>query len=180
MAITPSGSPPWLRTNTLNHYGGDVNKENYLSRGAIDALTDVDASQFSRLAADAAALQRVMPFCTMTIKCDDVTPGPPTIEYINMQTGVASVSYVGNAAPSGFPSASRLGNGAVLITFASSYSDPYGVSGAFSISSLLPGLISASAGDATAERASATTVNLRAFNSAGTAISGARMTLSVW
>lgn len=180
MAITPSGSPPWLRTNNLTHYGGDVNKANYLSRGAIDALTDVDASQFSRLSADVAALQRVMPFCTMTLLCDDSTPGPPTIEYINMQTGIASVSYVGNSPPSGFPSAARNSNGNVLITFASSYSDPYSVNGAFSISSLMPGLISATAGTATAERASATTVNLRAFNSAGTAISNARMSLSVW
>src|SRR5678815_5997449 len=137
MAIVPSGSPPWLRTNSLDHYGGNIDKQNYLSRAAIDALTDVDASQFSRLASDMAALQRVMPFCTLTLVCSDTLPAAPTIEFIHMQTGYTSSSYIGSSPPTGFPSASRNGNGDVTITFASSYLDPYSVSGSFSISSLI-------------------------------------------
>ena len=180
MAIVPSGVPPWIRTNSLENYGGHTDKQNYLSRGAIDALTDVDASQFSRLASDVAALQRVMPFCTLTLLCSDSVPAAPTIEFVHMQTGFTAVSYVGDSAPTGFPSAARNGNGDVSITFASSYLDPYGVSGAFSIASLLPGLIHTAAGEAVAERVSDTVVRLRAFVSAGTALSNARMTLSVW
>ena len=84
MPIVPSGSTPWIRTNDLTHYGGHPEKANYLSRGAIDPLTDVDASQFSRLAADVAALQRVAPFCTMTILCNDSAPAAPTVEYVHM------------------------------------------------------------------------------------------------
>lgn len=180
MAIVPSGVPPWLRTNSIEHYGGNVDKQNYLSRGAIDALTDVDASQFSRIAADIAALQRVMPFCTLTLLCSDSVPAAPTIEYVHMQTGFTSSGYLGSSPPTGFPSAERNGNGDVTITFASSYLDPYSVSGAFSISSLLPGLIHTAAGEAVAERLTDTTVRLRAFVSAGTALSNARMSLSVW
>lgn len=180
MAIVPSGSPPWLRSNDLTHYGGDLNKENFLSRGAIDALTDVDAKQFSRLAADVAALQRVMPFCTITFLCSDSSPTAPTVEFIHMQTGLTSVSYLGSSPPSGFPALSRNGDGDVSITFLSSYTDPYGISGSFSISSILPGLISTSSGETVAERVSATVIRMRAFTSAGSAIPNARMTVSIW
>jgi hypothetical protein len=180
MAIVPSGVPPWVRTNDLTHYGGHPNKENYLSRGSIDPLTDVDASQFSRLASDVAALQRVAQFCTLTILCNDSVPAAPTVEYVHMQTGVTAISYAGDDPPDGFPSAERVSNGVVDITFDSSYTDPYNVSGAFSITHLIPGLISTSAGEAIAERVSSTVVRLRAFNSAGSAVSNARMTLSVW
>ncbi len=97
-----------------------------------------------------------------------------------MQTGITSGSYLGSAAPSGFPTAARNGNGDISVTFLSSYGDDFNVSGSFSISSLLPGLVSSTAGTATAERVSGTVVRLRAFSSAGTAISDARITLSVW
>ncbi len=178
--IIPTGSPAWTRTNDFTHYGGDKNKENYLSRGAIDALTDVDAKQFARLTADVAALQRVAPFCTITLLCSDSVPAAPTVESVVMQTGVASLSYLGSSPPTGFPTVTRNGNGDVSITFSSSYSDSYGVTGAFSISSLYPSLLSATAGIATAERVSATVARLRAFSSAGAALSNARMSLSIW
>lgn len=131
MAITPSGSPAWLRTVAIADYGGHVSKENYLSRGAIDALTDIDAEQISRMQADLAAAVRVAPFCVLAFTCDDTTPGPPTVTWCAMMTGVRTTSYVANAPPSGFPSATRLSNGQVRFTFASSYSDDYGVAGAF-------------------------------------------------
>lgn len=180
MTITPTGSPSWLRSNDMTHYGGNVNKENYLSRGAIDALTDVDAKQFSRLAADVAALQRVAPFLTITLVCSDSSPAAPTVEYVNMQTGISLISYIGSSPPSGFPSASRNSNGDVTITVSSSYQDAFGVSGAFAISSLLPSLLSTTAGIATAEKVSDTVFRLRAFNAAGSALSDARMSCVVW
>ncbi len=180
MTITPSGSPPWMRVNSLVHYGGDINKENYLSRDSIDALTDVSASQFSRLAADVAALQRVMPFCTMTFICHDSAPAAPTVEYVHMQTGNTSVSYEGNAPTTGFPSLARNGNGDVSITFASTYSDPYSVSGSFAITSAIPSLISATAGEVSAEVVSSTVLRIRSFSTAGTALVNPRITVSVW
>ncbi len=180
MPIIPTGSPPWVRTNDLTHYGGHPEKSNYLSRGAIDPLTDVDAAQFSRLASDVAALQRVAPFCNITILCNDSAPAAPTVEFVHMQTGYTASSYAGASPPTGFPSVARNGNGDATITFATDYSDPYGVVGSFVISDMIPGLIHTSAGEATAERVTDSTVRLRAFSSAGAAISNARMTLTVW
>lgn len=180
MTITPSGSAPWLRTNDLSHYGGDLNKENYLSRGAIDALTDVDAAQFSRLASDVAALQRVMPFCTLTFLCSDTAPAAPTVEYVHMQTGVTTIPYLGSSPTTGFPSLARNGNGDASITFASSYLDPYGVPGAFSMTSALPCLISSTAGEVSAQIVSSTVLRIRAFSTAGVALVDPRITVSVW
>lgn len=180
MTIVPSGTPPWTRLNSLVHYGGDTNKENYLSRGAIDALTDVDASQFSRLAADVAALQRVMPFCTLTYLCSDSSPAAPTVESVHMQTGTTLIPYIGSSPTTGFPSLARNGNGDVSITFASSYLDPYGVSGNFSITGVIPCLISSSAGEVCYQIVSSSVVRLRAFSSAGSALVDPRVTVSIW
>lgn len=179
MPIIPAGVPPWVRTNDLTHYGGHTDKQNFLGRGAIDALTDVDAEEFARLASDIAALQRVADFCQLTLVCSDSSPAAPTFELVNMMTGVRTVSYVGDAAPSGFPSGARNGNGDVTVTFASSYNDPYSVAGAFSVRHARATLIHTAAGRVVAEKATATTVRLRAFNAAGAALSDARILLAV-
>ncbi len=181
MAIIPTGSPLWLRTVDFGHYGGHASKANYLSRGAIDALTDVSAEQFSRLTADAAALARVVPFCTLTVECNDSgTPAVPTFLYVHMATGARLVSYEGNAAPTGFPSGSRNGTGDITITFASSYNDPYSVAGAFSISHAKAGMIHTAVARAVAQVATSTTVRLRAFDAADAALADAKITLQVW
>lgn len=131
MAITPAGVPLWVRTVALADYGGNVDKINYLSRGAIDPLTDVDASEYSRLVGDLAALGRTAPFCILHFTCSDTSPAAPTVHWCSMMTGVRTTSYVASSPPSGFPSATRLSDGQVRFTFASSYLDEYGVSGAF-------------------------------------------------
>ena len=46
-------------------------------------------------------------------------------------TGVNSTSYEGGSPPTGFPSGARVGDGSITLTFASSYTDAYGVSYAF-------------------------------------------------
>lgn len=179
MAIIPAGAPPWVRTNDLSHYGGHAEKQNYLGRGAIDALTDVDAEEFARLAADQAALARVLDFCQATILCSDSAPAAPTFEFVNMMTGVRAISYVGDAAPSGFPSGARNGAGDVTITFGASYNDPYNVAGAFSVRHARASLIHTAAGRVVVEKASATTIRLRAFDGAGSALSNARIFFAV-
>lgn len=131
MAITPTGAPAWTRTVDFRHYGGNASKENYLGRGAIDALTDVAAEEFSRMTADLAAAVRSADFATLDITCNDTSPAAPTINYAALMTGVRTSSYSGGSPPSGFPSAARNGNGDVTITFAASYTDEYGVVGAF-------------------------------------------------
>ncbi len=180
MSILPTGLPAWLRTNDFTHYGGNKDKENYLSRGAIDALTDVDAKQFARLTADVAALSRVAPFCVITLLCSDTAPGSPTFESFIRQTGSTAVGYLGSAPPSGFPTVTRNGIGDVSIAFSSSYLDSYGISGDFSISSMYPALLSATPGVPTVERVSDTEARLRAFTLAGSALANARMSLTIW
>lgn len=180
MPIVPAGVPLWVRTVDFAHYGGNVEKANFLSRGSIDALTDVDADQFARFTADAAAIARVTPFCVLTLTCSDSSPAAPTITYVHMATGVRLVSYVGSSAPTGFPSAARNGTGDVTITFAPSYSDAYGVAGAFSIQHVKACAVSSAVARAVPEIATATTVRLRAFDASDAALSNASMTLTVW
>jgi hypothetical protein len=131
MAITPTGSPVWVRATDFSHYGGDPNKQNYQSQGAVDPLTDVTAEQLSRLAADVAAIARVTPFCVLTFQADDALGNNPTVEYCNLMTGVRATSYAGGSPPAGFPSVEYASPGEHLITFDSSYTDEFGVSGGF-------------------------------------------------
>lgn len=180
MAIVPAGVAPWVRTVDFAHYGGNTEKSNYLSRGAIDALTDVDAEQFARMTADLAALTRTAPFAVIRLLCNDSSPAAPTIEFVHMMTGVRLTSYAGGSAPTGFPSATRNGNSDVTLTFASSYNDSYSVAGTLSISHVLPTVIGTTVCRAVASIPTSTTVRVKAFDAADAAISGARIDLMVW
>ena len=176
--MTPDGSPAWTRVATHTDYGGNVDKQNYLSRGVIDALTDVGAEALCRMAADLEAVVRTCPFATITYLCNDSSPAAPTIEIVYMMTGVRLVSYAGDAAPTGYPSAARNGNGDVTFTFASSYSDPYAVSGAFAPSHAVASLHGTTVGEPVVA-ISGQTVRVRAFNGAS-ALQDKRITLQVW
>jgi len=178
MAITPNGLPAWTRTASHTNYGGDTNKRNYLSRGVIDALTDVGAEAICRMAADMEAIVRVAPFATITYLCVDGAPAAPTIETVFMMTGVRLTSYVGDAAPAGYPAAARNGNGDVTFTFLASYTDPYGVAGTYAPKHATAQIHSATAGEPVVIIA-AQTVRVRAFNG-GAALASPRVTLVVW
>lgn len=131
MAITPTGSPVWVRTTSFSDYGGHANKRDFMGVGAINAETDLSAAEFSRMVTDAAATARTAPFAVIRFLNNDATTSAPTIQAAYLMTGVRTTSYEGGAAPTGFPSASRSSNGVVVFTFASSYTDDYGISGAF-------------------------------------------------
>lgn len=179
MTTIPTGSPAWLRTAEITQYGGDVNKQNYLSQGVIDAQTDVGAEDFCRITADEAAVTRTSEFATIVYLCNDSSPAAPTIETAYMMTGVRLTSYAGGAPPSGFPSAARNGNGDVTFTFASSYADEYGVSGAFEIRTATACGHGSTFVLPVVEKLSATTVRVRCFFHDGTAVSDARVTLTI-
>lgn len=179
MAIVPNGVPAWVRTASHVDYGGDPNKRNYLSQGVIDALTDVGAEAVCRMAADLEAIVRSAPFAVITYTCDDTTPAAPTINSVYLMTGVNIVGYLGSAAPAGFPSAARNGNGDVTFTFSASYSDAYGVSGAFTPRCPLATVQSANAYNAPAV-ASGSTVRVRVFNDSGAAVTNQKVSLVVW
>lgn len=178
MPITPDGLPAWTRTATHVNYGGHVNKRNYLTRGVIDALTDMGAEALVRMAADLEAVVRTMPFAIITYLCSDSSPAAPTVESAFLMTGVSSGSYLGSAAPLGFPAGARNGNSDVSFTFATSYADAYGISGSFAPTHADAGVHGSSAGEATVD-ISGSIVRVRAFNG-GSALSGARVTLTVW
>lgn len=176
--IVPSGLPAWARSVSHVHYGGHTSKENYLSRGGIDATTDVDAEEWCRAASDLAANVRTSPFAIITYTCSDSSPAAPTITSCRLMTGVTSTSYVGDSAPAGFPTAARNGNGDVTFTFASSYDDEYSVSQSFAPVHAKGQLHGSTAGNAPTV-VSGQTVRVRAFNSGGAAISDATVTLIV-
>ncbi len=168
--MIPKGSPAWVRTATHDHYDGNIAKANYLSQGVIDPLTDVGAEGFSRAMSDLAAAVRTAPFCQAVLVCSDSVPAAPTFQRVEMQTGVRATSYLGSAAPTGFPSAARNGNGDVTLTFASSYADEFGIAGSFELQCPEGSPISFQ-GQVVVEKLTATTVRLRAFDTGGVAVS---------
>jgi hypothetical protein len=178
MTITPTGSPVWTRQTSHTDYGGNVNKRNYMGQGAVNALTDVDATEFVRICADLAALAHTAPVWVITALCNDSSPAAPTIEVACGMTGVRFVNYAGDAAPTGFPSAARNGNGDITFTFAATYEDEYGVEGAWVPKTADAGLHGTTGGAAPCV-ISGSTVRVRAISHAGAAISDARVTLEV-
>jgi len=113
MAVVPTGNPAWNRTNDHVDYGGDLNKINYESQGAVNPRTDLTAEQVVRIAADMAAVMRASGFATITLQCNDTVPAAPTI-----------LDYDGMFAP---PIPTRNGNGDVTLTWLVDYADEYGV-----------------------------------------------------
>lgn len=181
MSIVPSGSPIWTRTAVHTQYGGDVNKRNLLSVGVVDAQTDVGAEEIARLSADLSALANTSPFAVITYLNNDASPAAPTILKVYGQIGVITSSYSGNAPPTGFPSAVRNGNDDVTFTFASSYTDPYGVSGSFAPMGVILGIAGSSARVATYEQPTSTTVRVHVFHSStGAAGNDDTVTMTVW
>jgi len=179
VAVTPTGSPAWTRTVSHVHYGGNTDKANYLGRGAIDPITDVAAEEFSRQACDLASVTRTSPFAVITLLHNDGPAAAPTIESVLMMTGVRLTSYAGDAAPTGFPSAARNGDGHCTITFSASYLDDYSVTGSFAPISGIGTGHGADFVDVTVTP-SGSTVVVRCFDQSGSPLANIRVTIRVW
>jgi hypothetical protein len=160
-------------------YGGNVAKTNYQSVGVVNPRTDVGAEGFSRQVSDQAAAVRTAEFAVMTLLCNDGSPAAPTIESCQLMTGIASAPYAGDAAPNGFPSAARNGDGDVTITFAASYDDEYGVSADYAPTQAVAAGHGTTFADPTVV-ISGQTVRARVFDAAGAALADKRITLIVW
>jgi hypothetical protein len=179
MTITPTGSPAWTRTADHSHYGGHVSKRNYQSQGVTNPRTDVGAEAICRQAADTAAAVRTAKFFGGSFTNNDAAPGAPTVSSVEMMTGVLQAPYTGDAPPSGFPSATRIGTGHVRFTFETSYTDEYGVVGAFA-----PRRATAS-GHGTSFVSctcvvSGQTVDVYCWDAVGVALADKTVTLTVW
>jgi hypothetical protein len=117
--ITPAGAPVWSRTSDHTTYGGDVNKHNYQSRGAVNPLTDVTAEQFTRLAADVSAVAKTVDFATITFRYDTASG--------------LFVVYAYDAMAGAAPVPTHFGVGQLRLTWLASYADDYGVSSTIDI-----------------------------------------------
>jgi hypothetical protein len=129
MAITPNGDPAWLRTADTTTYGGNLNKTNYQGQGVVNARTDVDATEFVRLTEDLAAVVRTAPLAEITFTSDDTGANNPTVDVVNLMTGIRATSYAGGTPPAGFPTVARVSDGVVDITFSTTLTDAYSVAG---------------------------------------------------
>ncbi len=130
MSVTPSGSPAWVRNVSHEQYGGHTDKQNYQSQGVVNALTDVGADEFVRMAADLAACVRTTCFARFVIQLRDTLTLAPRVQ-CTMMTGISSGIYEGDVPPAGFPEVTRIADGRCNIDFETSYTDEYGVSADF-------------------------------------------------
>ena len=133
MSVTPSGSPTWTRTADHTTYGGATDKKNYQSQGAVNARTDVTAEQFVRLAADMSSVVQTADLAVLVVTGNDTATSDPTVNSVQMMTGRNVSGYSGGSPPAGFPSVTRIADGHMRITFSTSLTDDYGVSGKVNI-----------------------------------------------
>lgn len=149
MTTTPAGSPSWTRTVDVSDYGGDAQKSDYLNIGPVNPRTDVSCAQFLRLVADMASATRAMPLCTIEFTCRDTLTTDPLITSVTGQIWSYSGSgFDGGSPPTGYPTVTRIGDGHVRVTFASSYSDDFGVSGDIAVRAAIPSSASTTYGAA--------------------------------
>lgn len=175
---TPNGYPIWSRTSDFTVYGGATDKANYQSQGAVNPRTDITAEQFMRLVEDVAECARTAAFCQMSITCNDATSAHPTVNWVRMGTGVRSTSYTGNAPPAGFPTAERISDGCVRVTFDAEYADAYGVTADFTPTHVVSAPASAGCAYVSWVISSGDLV-LRAYDSTGTADADSTFTVEV-
>ena len=173
MAITPTGAPVWVRTNDHTTYGGNINKRNYQSQGAVNALTDISAEEYVRVTADLEAIGRTSPFAIMAYDNNDSPRAPPTIRDYSAMSGSA-------------PTAVSNANGDVTFSWNGSYLDSYSVSGDIHITAATANVNSSAAEFATVELIDSDAngrndqVRVRAFDQAGTPIVTAAVILVVY
>jgi len=179
MSVTPSGSPAWQRTVSHEDYGGHVDKANYQSQGVVNPRTDVGAEAIARLASNMAAVTRTAPLAELTYLNNDTGTAAPTIEAVSLMTEVRVVSYEGDGAPSGFPSAARNGDGNVTFTFPSSMTDEYGQSADVNITHAGATAHGSTPLIVTVEILTANTVQVRVFDTAGSPSTDDRISLTV-
>ncbi len=170
--MIPAGVPAWVRTGSHLDYGGHVNKVDFQGQGVVNALTDVGAAQFCRLASDLAAATRTAPFCVLSAVGTAVVRA-------RLMTGVQTGDYTGSSPPAGFPSVVESPAGTYSITFASSYSDEYGVSGSYVPWHAVAGNLSSSARSVAVEIVGNIVV-VRITDTAGAAVSAAKFSLAVY
>lgn len=124
--IVPDGYPLWARVPTIAQYGGSATKRDYGGIGAVNAETDVKASQLARMTADQVAVARVTPLLVMRFT---PTNTMITVNYCAPTWAAAVENYSGNPAtgPSAaYPVVSHSSSD-LTVQMPSSVSDEYGI-----------------------------------------------------
>jgi len=173
MAVVPTGTPAWVKSNDFQTYGGHVDKANYQSLGAVNPRTDVTAEQLARMAADLAAVMRTASFCTFAYTCNDTSPAVPTI---------ADYSSMSGSAPTGV----RNGDGDASFTWDASYDDVYSVSGDIHFIGALVIVISSTSEFASYQvqdpdaNSKNERIRIKAFDDAGAAVQDAQVFVAMF
>lgn len=168
MTVSPEGLPAHARASGITTFGGHTNKRNKGNVGTVDPETDLSAEQFSRLVDIVRAAEKTIPFAVLTFSNNDASPAAPTINYYHRQYGAE-------------PTVERISDGYVRITFASAYTDDYGVEESFSIRHLAADSHGIGSHIAKAAKESDQAILVRCINSTdGTAVADLDVTLRIW
>lgn len=124
MTIVPSGNPLWLRNSGITQYGGDINKKDFGGIGVINARTDLSAAQYSRLAADQAAVARVASLMRLVFVTGT---GTAAVSLCSPAWGAPATYADGSTPPSAnYPTVTGTGTSRT-VTLPASVADDYGV-----------------------------------------------------
>jgi hypothetical protein len=173
MPVTPAGDPLWAHTSDHTTYGGDLEKQNYQSQGAINGKTDVDAENFARFVADLEAVGRTAPFASVTYTQDDTGTNDPTVTEYDSQAGSA-------------PTGVRNSDGRTTWSWDASYADPYSKSADVHIAHAMANVHGTTAATATVVpldpdvNGKNEAVMVRCFDAAGNPVKDKTVTLKVW
>lgn len=127
MTIAPAGFPIWSRATSMQYYGGNTQKRDYVGVGAINAKTDVSAAQFARITADLEEAARMATLCRLVVSVND---GAGTSQVLFASVAWAqpmTVPYDGALAPAGYPLIA-LSSGIMKVGLPASAVDSYGTS----------------------------------------------------
>jgi hypothetical protein len=111
MTTQPSANPFWLRSSTINDYGGDVDKYDLNNVAPINPLTDVTASQFKSLSNDLVAANKTAALALITL---DTSTDGYQCDIVKASTNMD------------LPLIERTGASTILISYPSLVTDIYG------------------------------------------------------
>lgn len=180
MPIVLTTPPAHTRTASMNRYGGDMNKTDYLGIGPVNPLTDWGARDLCRTAADLAAAVRTATFLHITLTCRDTGVLNPLVHNVATQVGdILDAEYSGGAPPTGYPTITRVSDGVILVTLDSSYSDPFGTAAAFKIRFLYASAHGTPMATVQPEIVTDTTCRFHVFDAAGAALIDRKISVEI-
>lgn len=167
--VTPAIDPIWVRNASIESFGATVDMHNYADIGTVDPNTDLTAEKYGSLADQSQAMQKTIPFAIVNLTCNDASPAAPTINTYHALHGVAR------------PTVARIGTGHFTITWATSYLDSFGQSGATNLTDYTACIHGSVSALATAQFTSVNVLEVFVFTpSTGSALADKKLTVVVY